>query len=85
MPTDKVLVRTIGVSSVPSSCTWVDPASLPKALPTNTAAATLSRNRLPSWGRIAVTPVRTAAPSTMVVCPTRTPATSVMAFERPGS
>jgi hypothetical protein len=42
VPTDSVLVRTIGVSIVPSSCTCVDPASLPKAFPTNTAPATFS-------------------------------------------
>ena len=43
-----MLVSTIGVSIVPSSSTCVDPASLPKALPTNTAPATLSWNTLPA-------------------------------------
>ena len=58
-----VLVRTIGVSIVPSSLTCVEPASLPKALPTNTAPATFSWKRLPPCGRMAVTPVRTVSPS----------------------
>ncbi len=39
-----------------------DPASLPNALPTNTAPGTLSRNTLPPCGTIAVTPVLTASP-----------------------
>src|SRR5262245_34262091 len=39
---------------------------------------------LPSWGRTAVTPVRTVSPRTIVVWPTRTPGTSVMAFNGPG-
>src|SRR5712692_2154250 len=34
---------------------------------------------------MAVTPVRTSSPSTIVTCPTRTPATSVMALSGPGS
>src|SRR3954463_4505845 len=33
---------------------------------------------------MAVTPVRTASPSTSVVWPTRTPSTSVIAFSGPG-
>ena len=45
--------------SCPSSSTCVEPASLPNALPTNTPPATLSWNRLPACGTIAVTPVRT--------------------------
>ena len=40
-PTDSVLVSTIGDSIVPSSSTCVEPASLPKALPTNTAPGDL--------------------------------------------
>jgi len=83
-PTASVLVSTIGVSIVPSSCTCVAPASLPKALPTNTPAATLSRNTLPPCGTMAVTPVRIRSPSTSVRWPTRTPETSVMASSRPG-
>src|SRR6266849_9979312 len=35
-------------------------------------------------GQIAVTPVRTYSPSMSVVCPTSTPAMSVMAFSGPG-
>ena len=85
VPTASVLVSTIGDSIVPSSCTCVEPASLPKALPTKTAPATLSRNRLPPCGRIAVTPVRTRSPLTTVVWPTRTPATSVIALQRSGT
>src|SRR5438093_10425285 len=34
---------------------------------------------------MAVTPVRTRSPSTIVVCPTRTPSTSVMALSAPGA
>ena len=83
-PTPSVLVRTMGDSIVPSSWTWVAPASLPKALPTNTAPATLSRKTLPGCGTIAVTPVRMRSPSTRVRWPTRTPATSVMASRAPG-
>ena len=83
VPTLSVLVRTIGVSIVPSSLTCVDPASLPNALPTNTAPATLSWKTLPPCGRIAVTPVRTRSPSTIVVWPTRTPSTSVIALRAP--
>ena len=52
----------IGVSIVPSSRTWVDPASLPNALPTKTAPATFSRKRLPPCGTMAVTPVLTVSP-----------------------
>ncbi len=83
VPTLRVLVSTIGVSIVPSSFTWVEPASFPKAFPTNTAPATLSWNTLPPCGTIAVTPVLTRSPSTIVVCPTRTPSTSVMALRAP--
>ena len=36
-----------GVSNVPNSSTWVEPASLPKALPTNTAPATFSWTNCP--------------------------------------
>jgi hypothetical protein len=47
VPTARALVNTMGVSTVPSSCTRVEPASFPRALPTKTAPATLSWNRLP--------------------------------------
>jgi hypothetical protein len=83
--TQSVHVSSTGVSSSPSSSTCVLPSSLPKPLPTTTAAGTRSRNRSPPCGRIAVTPVRTLSPSTTVACPTRTPATSVIAFHRPGA
>jgi len=79
-----VHVSTIGDSSSPSSFTWVEPASFPKPFPTTIAAGTLSRNGLPPWGRIAVMPVLIESPRAMVVCPTRTPATSVMALRGPG-
>src|SRR5579872_6251607 len=42
--TFNVEVSRIGVSISPSSFTCVEPASLPKPLPTNTAPATFSRN-----------------------------------------
>jgi hypothetical protein len=83
VPTARVLVSTMGVSMVPSSRTCVDPASLPKALPTKTAPATFSWNRLPPCGRIAVTPVRIRSPRISVAWPTRTPSTSVMALSGP--
>src|SRR6185369_5114187 len=49
-----------------------------------TAPGTFSRKRFPPCGRTAVTPVRTLSPRTRVVCPTRTPSTSVIAFSGPG-
>src|ERR1700756_2931508 len=79
----KVDVSRIGVSISPSSFTWVEPTTLPKALPTKTASGTFSRKRLPEWGKMAVTPVRTSSPRIMVVCPTSTPATSVTASSGP--
>src|SRR5215831_7926714 len=79
-----VEVSAMGDSISPNSFTCVEPASLPKALPTKTAPGTFSRNRLPPCGRIAVTPVRMLSPRIMVVWPTSTPATSVMAFSAPG-
>ncbi|MET4685018.1 hypothetical protein ABIE19_002967 [Brevundimonas faecalis] len=82
--TDRVFVRTIGVSISPSSLIWVAPASLPKPLATDSPAGTLSRNRSPPCGRTAVTPVRTLSPERRVTWPTRTPATSVTAFKGPG-
>src|SRR5262249_10061497 len=83
VPTESVFVRTIGVSRFPSSRTCRKPAAFPKPLPTKTAAGAFSRKTLPSRGRMAVTPVRTESPSTSVACPTRTPATSVIAFHFP--
>src|SRR5436189_2019610 len=58
--------------------------SLPKAFPTTTAAGTFSRNTLAPGGRMAVTPVLIESPRAIVVWPTRTPATSVMASSGPG-
>jgi hypothetical protein len=46
-------------------------------------AGDLVLKQLPVCGTIAVTPVRTRSPSTTVVCPTRTPSTSVMALRAP--
>jgi len=71
------------VSISPSSSTWVEPASLPKALPTKTAPGTFSQKRLPECGRVAVTSVRMSSPRMMVVCPTYRPATSVIASSGP--
>src|SRR5216684_7337580 len=50
----KVDVSRIGVSISPSSFTWVEPASLPKALPTKIAPGTFSRNKLRGCGRIGI-------------------------------
>ena len=62
-------------------------ASIPSASRTRCRrrprAGTFSRKRFPPCGRIAVTPVRTFSPRMTVVCPTRTPATSVIAFSAP--
>src|SRR6185369_2879926 len=63
--------------------TCVAPASFPKPLPTKIAPGTFSRYRLPACGRTAVTPVRMLSPRIMVVCPTSTPATSVIASSGP--
>jgi hypothetical protein len=82
--THSVQVSRIGVSISPSSRTCVTPISLPKPLPTWIAAGTFSWNRLPPCGRTAVTPVRIESPSRTVTWPTRTPATSVIAFSGPG-
>ncbi len=81
---DSVPVSAIGVSSVPSSRSWVTPVSLPKPLATNTAAGTFSWKTFPGWGMITVTPVRMSSPAIMVAWPTRTPATSVIASSGPG-
>ena len=82
--TQSVQVRRIGVSSSPSSFTCVEPTSFPNALPTCTAAGTRSKKRLPPCGRIAVTPVWMESPLMIVVWPTFTPATSVIALFAPG-
>ena len=41
-PTEKVFVSAIGVSSTPSSFTWIRPTLLPKPLMTTAAAGTFS-------------------------------------------
>ena len=81
--THSVQVSRIGVSSSPSSRSCVTPNNFPKPFPTCSAAGTRSKKGFPPCGRIAVTPVRTRSPSTTVTCPTRTPATSVMALCAP--
>jgi hypothetical protein len=83
VPTLRVLVRMMGVSMLPSSRTWEYPASFPNPLKTWIAAGAFCRKILPPWGRTAVTPVRTESPLIIVTWPTRTPATSVMAFKGP--
>ena len=82
--THSVQVSRTGVSSSPSSRTWVTPSSLPNPLPTCIAAGTRSRKTLPPCGRMAVTPVRTRSPSRTVAWPTSTPSTSVIALCGPG-
>ena len=84
-PTDSVLVRTIGVSIVPSSSTCVDPASLPNALPTKTAPGHLLAEQV-----AAVRQDRGDAGADRVALDERrrgrraTPATSVIALSGPG-
>ena len=81
VPTLNVLVMMIGDSIFPSSSICTRPALLPNPLITDTPAATLSLNRFPSWGRIAVTPVWISfSSSCSVTCPTFTPGTSVIRF-----
>ena len=85
-----VLVSRMGVSSRPHSWTCVIPETSPAPLRTKPPATTRLSNTL-ALGMMAVTPVRTgplprsSGPSPMisVVCPTCTPATSVMAFDSP--
>ena len=70
---------------MPPSSTQCVPVRSPKPLPAKLAANTGS-HVLP-FGQTTVTPVRTAcapAPEMMVLCPTSTPATSVIAFSAPG-
>jgi hypothetical protein len=83
VPAAKVLVSRIGVSSVPSSFTCTSPTLLPKPFSTAAAATGLSRNRSPSCGSTAVTPVQTS-PSISVAWPTVTPGTSAMLLRVPG-
>ncbi len=79
-----VPVRRMGVSNSPNSRTCVTPVIFPKPLPTCIPAGTRSTKTFPEWGNTAVTPVRVAAPSMIVACPTCTPDTSVIAFKTPG-
>ena len=90
-PTFSVLVSAMGDSITPSSRICSNPTTFPTPLIVWTAARTFSRNRLPPWGRMTVTPVRTGpcpgrsgpSPAWSVTCPTRTPGTSVIALSRP--
>ncbi len=77
-----VFVKRIGVSNVYSSSIWTSPIDLPNPLITWQHARVFSLNQLKGLGRIAVTPVWTS-PSTNVVCPTKTPSTSVIEFLSP--
>ena len=82
-PTELVLVSAIGVVSSPDSRIHSSPVISPLPFRVCEAANTGSLAGSPSCGRITVTPVRTASPRITVRWPTRTPATSVMAFRRP--
>ena len=83
-PTECVFVSAIGDVRKPDSRTHSSPVSSPfpfrRWQPANTGSVAGS----PSCGNSTVTPVRTSSPSISVVWPTRTPATSVIAFQRPG-
>ena len=68
----------IGVVSVPESRIHSSPVSSPLPLIVCEPAKSGS-----GGGSTTVTPVRTFSPSTSVVCPTVTPATSVIAFAGP--
>ena len=82
VPTLRVLVNRMGVSSVPSSSICTRPVVLPKPFSTHPAASTLSWYTSPGWGNRAVTPVCTL-PSARVQWPTVTPATSLILFRSP--
>ena len=82
VPTLRVLVKRMGVSSVPSSSIWTRPVVLPKPLMTWLAAITLSWKISPGWGSRAVTPVWTS-PSDSVQWPTVTPGTSLILSSGP--
>src|SRR6478672_901274 len=91
-PTLWVLVIATGPSSRPLSCTHVVPVISPLPFSVNHAAKTGSWFDLPRGWTI-VTPVLTGPcpttrlpmPATSVVCPTSTPATSVIASTGPGT
>ncbi len=90
-PTLCVLVMRMGAPSAPDSSSHVVPVISPLPFSVCHAPKTRPRKVFPC-GRIAVTPVRTGprpatslpSPETSVVCPTSTPFTSVIAFERAG-
>ncbi len=91
VPTLWVLVTAIGPSRNPDSSTHAVPVISPLPFKLNHPAYTGSGFFAPR-GRIIVTPVRTGPSPTLsapsprinVVCPTSSPATSVMAFSGPG-
>ena len=93
-PTAIVEVRNTGVSISPHSEIWRNPVSSPAPFNAATPAGTGLRNR-DAWapGTIAVTPVLAiprpsgggGSSRATVTCPTRTPATSVIAFAGPAS
>src|SRR5258708_5591979 len=61
-PTERVLVRKIGVSMRPHSITWVSPETSPAPLRTKPPPGTRFSKTFPATpgaGRIAVTPLRT--------------------------
>src|SRR5262245_38762654 len=84
-PTEFVLVSSTGPSSRPDSSTQgspvISPLPLSEKCPANTGR--FAPSPFPR-GRMAVTPVRTLAPSTSVTWPTSTPRTSVIALNGPG-
>jgi hypothetical protein len=90
-PTLRVLVIVTGPQRKPLSSSQVVPVISPLPLSVNQAPITPSALFLPR-GKIAVTPVRTGplpatsrpSPLMIVVWPTSTPATSVMALSGPG-
>src|SRR5664280_3283716 len=91
-PTECVLVSATGEVSSPDSRIHSRPVSSPLPLSRWQPAKSGSSLISPSCGNTTVTPVRTGpsptrsgpSPSISVACPTRTPATSVIAFSGPG-
>jgi len=67
----------------PDSSSHVAPVISPLPLSENHPPNAGSSDCLPR-GQMAVTPVRTEAPSISVVCPISNPAMSLMALSRPG-
>ncbi len=92
VPTECVFVSPIAPLSSPDSRIHSRPVSSPLPLSVCDPAKTGSDQTLPSWGTMTVTPVRTGplpttsgpSPRMIVAWPTRTPATSVIAFQGPG-